>query len=195
LDEFSHPVNNLATLLTDVVNGLRADARLAGARVYPHGGEFTYAELKQYAVQAPCVVVSALRTEVEYQDGAPAASVTFGLVCVAKDETTARRVGGVLVLVDAVQRALIYSVTDAVTVDGISAPQHMVGRNLYTTQLDREGIAMWALGWVYTVDLQDDITDLGAFETLHATWDIYPRDNDADLGDVPEAEDDLEIPQ
>lgn len=184
---------NLALLRDQTVAALAADERLGGARVYAHGGEFTHSELQRYATQAPCVVVAVLKTDLDYEGGIPHASVTMGAVCVCKDQAGTKRDYQALTLADAVMRSLMLYVPDHIDLDGASAPQHMTGRNLYTTTLDREGIAMWAVGWVSLVDLADEPIDLADFGQMHLVWDVTPRDNDAALGDVPEATDDIDL--
>ena len=195
---------NLLELRNVIIAGLAADPRLAGARVIAHVGEFDEDSLRRYEEKAPFVAVALLRVnELEWQGDNLAAECTFAAVCVTKNTPEAtpaaagtppgnRRDANCIRLADAVMRSLAVCSWWS---DDLSSnrPQQITARNMHSTQIDKAGIALWAVAWRQTVDITDDPADMDDFGTLHVEYDIAPRDNDADLGAVVEAEDDIDL--
>lgn len=186
---------NLLELRDSIVTGLKADPRLAGADVSAHGGDFRLNSLKRYAERAPCVKVAVMRNTIEREGGDAVAVVRFIAVCITKDENSGgRRHAQCLQLVDAVSRSLAFDGWFA-DLPGISLPVNITGSNYFAEGIDREGIAMWGVAWEQKVDLLDTPPEGGYvdFLHLHVDYDVSPRDNDAELGDVIEAQDDIEL--
>lgn len=184
--------SQLSDLLQKTAVSLRADPRLVGVNVSIHGGNFTDVELRAYGAKAPHIVLAMLRADLTLQGGAPTASVGMVAVVIEADRpgAGADRHTRALALTDAALRVL--SRLFAGGMDGISKPRDMTARNLFSREWDRTGIAAWALSWVQTVILTDS-TSWDIFATLDTKYDITPRDNDAPLGQVPDAEDIIDL--
>ncbi|MEC7376838.1 MAG: hypothetical protein VX421_04450, partial [Pseudomonadota bacterium] len=66
-------------------------------------------------------------------------------------------------------------------------PARVAAENLYSGQLDRHGIALWAVSWQQGISLSTtDIAELADFTLYTATHEV---------GDGPVAEDRVELPQ
>ena len=159
-----------------------------GIRVYTHGGMFTAKDLERYSRAAPCAVLSLLRFDPRTESGIVQATAYWGVVCVTKAEPGTPQDAGCIALAEACCIALLPVVAGE---DGASTPTDMEGRNLFSQPLDAVGIAMWSLEWTQTLDLVQDIVS-DEWTRFHASWDLYPRDNDAELGTILEAEDDVD---
>jgi hypothetical protein len=179
----------LVSLRDGVAAALAADARLTGVNVSIHGGNFTDVELKDYGKKAPHLVVSLLDTPIETRGGAPVATANMVIVVIENDRKgpAADRHTRALSLADATLRALVRLV---LTVPDTTFPKNVRAHNLYSPAWDRNGLASWAITWQQDVKLSESVPVWdGIFATLDTQYDLNPRDNGADLGDVIEAED------
>lgn len=184
--------SSLVDLLAGIATALRADARLTGVNVSVHGGKFTDVELKAYGAKSPHVVLAMLRASIASRGAAPVATVSMVAVVLESDRAGA---GGdrhtrALALTDATLRALNRI---SLTVPDTTFPKDLHADNLFSPAWDRAGLAAWAIPWVMDVKLAEVVT-WDSFATLNTQYDITPRDNDAALGDVIEAEDEQTFP-
>lgn len=60
---------------------------------------------------------------------------------------------------------------------------------MFTQNHALKGVNLWAIAYTQTVDLEPGSETLDDLITVASTWDLYPRDDGADLGDEPEATD------
>jgi hypothetical protein len=169
---------------------LEALDTLDGVNVSPHGGRFTIKELERYAKLAPAAVLTLLKFEPTLAGGLYSAKASWGCVFFTKDTQTDRERG--VSVIDLVEKAVSVLLPVFNGAAG-GRPMSMDARNLFTSPLDAIGIAMWGLEWDQMLDLSPSQGEAVDWSLLHLTWDLAPRDNDADLGDVPEAEDDIEL--
>lgn len=192
-------MSQLVALLNGTVTGLLADARLVGVNVSRHGGNFTDAEIRTYAKKSPHIVVACLRAVPELVGNRPRAEAAMVAVVLVMDKPGAAldRHTAALSLTDATLRVLSKLWAPAAPgnpapVDGISRARNLDARNLFSPAWDHSGLAAWAISWTQTVTLKDEeITN--TFDTLGALYDVTPRDNDPPLGEIPEAEDVLDL--
>lgn len=200
-------MSNLLALRNGVVNAMRAltgaNERFEGVTISPHGGDFdTKRELEAYAKRAPHIVISPLRVQATEHGGQPFADIMLGAFCLTIDKPLnaavlvhrqGRKEDSALALADNV----IDFVRRFPTKDmGASAGRvkNVHARNLYSETWDERGVHLWGVFWEQTVELAPPIDpDYPGFRDLYIDWDIYPRDNEAELGDVVDAQDRVEI--
>jgi glutamine cyclotransferase len=71
--------------------------------------------------------------------------------------------------------------------DNAQKPERLAADNLFSGQLDRKGIALWAVSWQQGVSLRyTNVAELADFTLYTATHEV---------GDGPVAEDRVELPQ
>lgn len=185
----------LLNFRTAIVQTLSSSPRLEGVNVYTHGSNFDFHELKEYAKKAPAVFVAIERLMVEQQGGLPVAFVGVTAVVLAKDAAGIKRDAKALIIVQALLNELARFPNQFWGLSFVSVPQRVGAENLYSRRLDDEGVALWAVAWSQDVQL-DDLPagdGLDDFALLSAKWDLAPRDNDAPLGEVTEAEDLIDV--
>lgn len=164
--------------------------RLAGVNTSMHGGELTHEDLKRYGVNSPHLVVVLLRADIETEAGSIVARARWGVLGVTRNTSQARRDKAAIDLIDATIRTLIWSYP--ISTETGSRPYNVVAANEYSVPLDEDGLALWGIQFDQTVELEDvAFDDRDDLSTVHADYDLYPRPAGEDLGDVPEAEDDL----
>ncbi len=182
-----------------LVTGLAADVRLAGVNVIAHGGDFELDSLKRYSVQAPALIVALLDFKATPEGGSVMADATWGMVALTRnapasaeeDPIAGRAWTSVIALADKATRALyatFYGYSAGFTV---SKPRSFGAMNEFTTALDKMGVGMWGLSWKQTIELADLPTEavFDELNTVQTRYDLAPRPDGEDLGDVPEAED------
>lgn len=140
--------------------------------VEPHGGRFDAGEIKRVSARAPAAFVSILNTRQAGRSDSDV--VTIGLFVSAKDLPGNHRGAQAGALVSALL-ALVknnrWGLDDA---EGI--PQGVNSRNLYGTNVDRQGIALWAITWQQQFEIGDepDLEELNSFITYHGAIDVDP---------------------
>lgn len=185
-------MNTLANFRTAIATTLAADSRLANVFVSTHGGDFDRKELKRYAKQTPAVIVSLHHAMGGADGGEPVAYVTATIVCLAKDRPALAKDVGAMQLADACMNILLRFPNQNWGLSYTHGVKDVRATNAFSEGIDTEGVAMWIVGWTQGVNLQPTTLVTDQFATLQAEWDLAPRDNDADLGDVIEAEDTIE---
>ncbi len=181
-------------LQTGIFNTLAADARLAGVAVSTHGGDFDIAEIKRYAKRTPAVVLALMHSDVTQQGGSPVADCSFVIVVVCEDRAGVSKWDQVIDYADTIARILAKPGQRwGLTEHGVGAPTKVAARNLYSTKLDAEGLALWGVAWRQVIDLAELTDSAVPLQRIHADWDLAPRDNAAPLyplpGSVRDAED------
>ena len=166
----------------------RLQSALGGAaRAKAHGGRFSLAELKRHAVQGPAVLVACLGV-VKLTPAAAGveALCAWGAFVVCADKPLLPRDAAALGLVSAMLPLVPGQTWER---DDVDQPRQVRADNLYTSELDKEGVALWALTWQQEITLgQVDPATLDAFLTAHVDYDIN-QDGSAD------AADDIALPQ
>ena len=81
-------------------------------------------------------------------------------------------------------------------VDAASKPEKIKARCLTNLGVDKSNVCLWVVTWEQDITLGDDeeLDALGPFLLAHVDYDAYVGDPDTDDG-VPEAQDDIELPQ
>lgn len=157
----------------------------------PHGGRFDAAELKRVSTKAPAVFVAVLGyRDLAYANGLYQANVAWGAFVVARDRRGVHRDLVATAVMD--RLALIVPEQTWSTDACLGTPQAVRGDNLFSSGVDKLGVAMWAMTWQQTMVLAeamdaDQLTSLDPFATLYAR---YPLADDA-----PVAEDQVSLPQ
>lgn len=185
-------MSQLLDLLNGTVTGLLADSRLAGVNVSAHGGEFTDVEIKAYGAKSPHIVVAILRSPITLQGGKVMSVASMIAVTIETDRkgVAGDRTSRVLALTDAALQVI--SKLPIPDMTGLSYARDVDARNLHSPAWDRSGLAAWAISWYQTVELKTP-TNWAAFKTLDTKYDLVPHDNDAELGEVIEAEDLIDL--
>ncbi len=174
-----------------------AGERFHGIRFYTHGGEFDdEKELDKYARQAPAVFVTILRAREVSLGGEPWVDCTVGLFAMAKDEPGKKRDSGALELADNLMHWLrSFNPRPTWGLEDTKKITDVAGRNLYHPKLDERNTALWAVLFAQGVKLQSPLAaePLPDAEVVHIDYDLHPRDNDAELGAVIDAQDDIDL--
>lgn len=154
--------------------------------VIEHGGPFTLEELKRVAARAPALVVTCLGVPaLEVQGTVVVAHAVWAVFGVTKNEQRRKRDVAGLLLAESVMVEVPHQTWNG---SASKAPRDVTAANLYSSELDRQGVSLWAIRWRQQVDLQRNaITTLDDFETFFATYVI----GDAD---APVTEDQVDLP-
>ena len=157
--------------LLELRTGIMADlqARLgAGVKVLGHGGRFSADELQRYGAAAPCVLVAVLGLgELNPLGSTIDATVACAALVVTADRPNLSRDAGALAIVTTLAPILPAN-SFALDVSGAVAVR---ADNLYSAQVDKLGVALWAFTWrqpAVTLTALDPAA-LSDFLTLHVT--------------------------
>jgi hypothetical protein len=188
-------VSSSLTLVREAyVTALAAAPELAGVHISSHGGLFSEKEIAEYSRQAPAAVITLVGFKPVRQDGAAICECQWGLIVftIDKPAAAARKARTAMDIAAAAAHVLLVTAVGS-DVTNVNAPHNMSASNEFTRAADSRGLAIWGLRWSQSVELAVDTSGYGDLETLDAKWDVYPRDNNADLGDVIEAEDTIDL--
>ena len=139
-------INEVLTAIKTAVKSALPELR----RCEVHGGRFDINELKRVATQTPAVLVSLLATpdvkikETEERD----IELTIALYVVTSDKPQLPRNVSIINIVEAL--LLLIPINDW-GVAKISEPKEISSQNLYSGDIDKHGIAMWAISFKQTV--------------------------------------------
>ncbi len=151
--------------------------------VKSHGGRFTLSEIKAIAARSPSVRVACLGIPgIEQTSTCIQADVMWGAFVVCGDQAGAPRDSLALDLVTGLA-AIIPTATWGLdeSVDGASQVR---ADNLFSRDIDRIGVALWAVTWRHTVDIDPtDISSLNDFLRAYVDWDIN-QDGETDASDI-----------
>jgi hypothetical protein len=129
-------------------------------KVYEHGGAFTLDEIKRYVTGAPALVVVCMGVpEIEVQGGMSCANSAWAIFVLTR--TVPENAGGprdtfVMRLVEQVVATLPEQTWGHLAAQ---CPKNMVATNLFSTPLDKEGLALWAIRWQQLVDVPEYTSD------------------------------------
>lgn len=153
---------------------------------YTHGGPFDYAELARTAVAAPCVIVACLGVDsTVYQAGLTVAMSQWGVYVVARGTSQVQRDAQAMALVEAVLTQVYANSWRATDVGG---PRNVRASNLFRSNIDDKGAAIWEITWDQSVDLIPDAVEiLNPFTGVNATW------NTVESTIRPDATDDIQL--
>lgn len=195
-------MSSLADVRDAIVTGLAADARLSGVNISVHGGDFTLDDLLRYSKKSPALVLALLRYTAVDTGGVVVAKAIWGLAALVRNTATTgatdldtKKDAAVIALADRATRALVgivYGVDDPTPAStAVSTPRNFVALNMYTPELDEEGVAMIGMQWEQEIDLVDvDVDALDDFITAHVDYETHTRPGET-VGEVPEATDDI----
>ena len=149
-----------------------------------HGGRFDFKELSRWSKQAPAVLVAAVSVPSIADGPTRIAQVRWVAYLVTRDTPQATRDVAALDFAEALLRL---GRNNTWALDNTQKPERLAAENLYSGQLDRSGMALWAVSWQQGVGLRaSDIATLADFTLYTATHEV---------GDGPVAEDRVELPQ
>jgi phage gp37-like protein len=174
----------MSTLLTARQAYMDALKKIPGVQVSVHGGEYELSQVKAYSKQAPAIVLSLLGVDSHGDQGDIRVTAHWGCIVLTINKPTNPRDQSVIRLTEAAVIAISRAWASGGA--GSSRPIGMRAENMFTDAQDLEGIALWKIEWDQRLDLleRSDDGDVVPFEQLVADWDLYPRDNDAELGEV-----------
>jgi hypothetical protein len=113
----------------------------------------------------------------------PVAEVRWAAFIVTRDTPAATRDVAALDYAEAVMRTVRLNRWG---LDNAQKPERLAADNLFSGQLDRQGIALWAVSWQQGVALRHtDVATLADFTLYTATHNV---------GDGPVAEDRVDLP-
>lgn len=164
--------------LRAAVVGHIAESVTAFRTVQAHGGSFNREELARIALQSPACLVAVMGGELERHAGQPVATPTIFAFIVTRGSSAEKRDEAALVLVEAVAGLVVNNGWDYADAQ---APDNMRIENLYSGDIDKQGIALWSVSWQQQTDIgvYDD-SDLGYLHQVHAEWDLVPADGQID---------------
>jgi len=156
--------------------------------VKAHGGRFSLEELKAIAARSPSVRVACLGVP-RIAPGAAGitADTVWGVFAIAGDQGQQSRDAAALALVAAIA-PLVPLATWGLD-DQVNGAEDVRGDNLFSRDIDRQGVALWAITFRHTVDMAPvDVAALDDFLLLHVDYD-HNQD------DTVDATDDINLPQ
>ena len=159
-----------------------------GLHVSVHGGSLDLQELRVYSKKAPGAVLCFLNIESQGLQESLQGLAHWGCVVFTINEPGKPKAEAAISLVE--QCLLVLSRCWGDGGGGSSRPMNMSARNDYGRFLDNTGVAMHIIEWDQKLTLDEDPDDEdGSLKTIDALWDLAPRDNNAELGEVPDAHD------
>jgi len=165
------------TQLLAIVAKLDSDvAALISAEAF--GGELTPDDIRRYAVKAPAARVGCLGFEdLALESGHYALDLQWIIVLVTRDAAVRRGPQMLGLVVDA---AKVVAANDWGMETG--RPKNVRARNLFSGDVDKHGLAVWAITWTQRLDLADlDTSTLDDFLRVHSDWDTAPLDGVVDI--------------
>ena len=165
--------------------------RFEGLSVSAHGGDFnTEIELLTYAKHLPAAIVTVQQVKPSPQEtDEPYADVTFGIFLLTGDKPGLRRADGALMLVENVSEFIARFPTNSWSAEA-GPISNMIARNYYSQKFDSKNVALWGLFWTQRVQIRPGVPYVfDALQTIAVDYDLAPRDNDAILGEVIDAQD------
>ena len=145
-------INDVLTAVKNAIDTALPELR----RCEVHGGRFDLVELKRIATQTPAVFVSLLSTpdvrqkETEEKD----IDLIIGIYVITSDKIQLPRHISAINIVETILRLIPingWGLTKISTTSDINA------QNLYTGEIDKHGIAMWAISFKQTLRVGTDI--------------------------------------
>lgn len=162
-----------------------------GVTVSTHPGVFDAEQIARYSKAAPAVVVALIAFGADVEEGYLRADTRWAVMVLAEDRGGRPKAELAMVITAEVVDVLL---TQFVNLDVEHKPQQLAATNRFDVGQDRQRLALWSVDFgaqfqLSSSDVSDDTTeDLTGIDSV---WDVYPRDNNAPLGEVPEAIDNL----
>jgi phage gp37-like protein len=172
----------LTQLRDKIVAGIKTAAPSL-KEVKEHGGRFGLAEIKAAATKAPAARVACLGLSgIEFEGAVAKARSVWGVFIVAADQVASRRDAVALAMVATLGAVLPGNCwTLEASVDGA---RDVRADNLFSRELDRQGVSLWALTFNHLVDLgRVDPADLDDFVRAYVDYDLAPTDGTVDAID------------
>lgn len=173
---------------------LKSYGPLAGVNISTHGGSFSKEELDRYSKASPAAVLALLSFELDIQEGYLRATANWGVVVFTENKPGKEKAKDR----NAVHIATMCSaalLTNYVDLDCEFKPQSIDNRNQFGAALDKDGVAMWSLEFTSSFEVAVPTLVTDELTSIHATWDLAPRDGDPEpeVGEIPEAEDEVDL--
>ena len=113
--------------------------------VEAHGGRFGRAELARYSKRAPVVLIAAMSLPSVGERGSMTLpTVQFAAFVICRDAPGEPRDTQALTLAEALVRHITGNRWEQ---ESVQRPERINAENLYSGEIDRLGIAMWAVSW------------------------------------------------
>lgn len=169
-------------------------AEIPTVNVFFHGGKFDRKQLETYSKKAPALALALIRFDPVLQGGTVASMAHWAIMAFTVNGARGDgdRHDTAIALAEVTSRVVSRAFAGQNASGATSRPQDVLARNQFGFELDRQNVAMWSIEFVQVVDLVTQV-DSVPFERMNIVWDLSPRDNNAELGDIPEAEDDTEL--
>ncbi len=167
------------------------DAIIAGIKeasptlvdVASHGGRFSLEEIKAVGAKSPAARVACLGLrEITFEGNIPKAVSLWGVFIITAHTAAAKR--------DAVAMSIVAAIAPLLPEESwgleasIDGAKECRADNLFSRELDKNGLALWGLSFTHQVDLNRiDPADLEAFITAHIDYDLAPADGTIDASD------------
>jgi len=180
---------NLLDYRSAVKDGLTAGLPSLRA-VEAFGGRVDSRELQRMLAAAPAahVAVLGVNPATQLRGGAVALSVDTAVFLTTASRPGTPRDAAALTLLDALLRLIPES--DWGLDSDVQPPTGIRAQNLYGAEIDKKGLALWAVTWRQQIFVGGtDEALLDAFVTFHADYDM------GDTVNTPEPSDDVSLPQ
>jgi hypothetical protein len=145
--------------------------------VNEHGGAVNMDEVMRWARRSPAIFVAVLGVDEISNDGVTTGRVRIGAFVVTKGTSAILRDTDALNLSEAVMG---HASNNLWAYGNAKAPKDVVGRNLYTSALDKQNIALWAVTWTQRADLSIPADTFDNLYTIHTDFENFPTDGVAD---------------
>lgn len=172
----------LVTLRDDIETAVRnAFPKDVVRAVKTHRGDFGLSEIKRYSTRAPSIILTMSGGPSVRKGGSVYLTLSMSAFVLTTSTPQLDREDSALIIVERFLRLL--HTTDWSTQECIQSPTEGKSKNLYDGELDKMGIALWAIGWDQLISLPglEDYDSLDDFATLYATYEtMRPTEDPAD---------------
>tara|TARA_B100000700_G_scaffold140319_1_gene156343 strand:+ start:230 stop:775 length:546 start_codon:yes stop_codon:yes gene_type:complete len=178
---------DIETVRQAIVTSL-GDALGAPVLIESHGGRFDRAELARYSKRAPVVLIAAMSLPSVGERGSMTLpTVQFAAFVICRDAPGEPRDTQALTLAEALVRHITGNRWEQ---ESVQRPERINAENLYSGEIDRLGIAMWAVSWRQAIELSSrrDPATLADFERYRATHQVGTDDD-------PDTKSQADLPQ
>jgi phage gp37-like protein len=147
------------------------------------GGGFSEAELRRKALQAPGVLVACEgASDGRNEGGDIAVTWAWSAYVFTRSTSSSSRDAQALVFCEALAGAIAENRWGR---SDTHKPQRIRARNLYSGELDRQGVAIWAVTWDQAVDYTPaSSSSTDPFSDFVAEWDLAPEDDAIEATDT-----------
>lgn len=158
----------LATTRTQIADFIKA--QLPSLKTCEsHGGRFDLEELRRWGKKAPAVLVAITDAGNPMMGQAIESQVTYVLFVITRDSAAVQRDAAAINLVQGILTMLPGQVWPPAEEEAenpfVAEPERVSAQNFFSTALDAEGVAMWAISFRQTVSLGDAAgSDLSALD-------------------------------